>query len=98
MPIYITENGRATTDKVVDGKIDDLDRIKYLKQHIEVCVKAIKEGVNLRGYFVWSFTDNFEWAHGYTKRFGLVYVDYKNQKRIQKASACWYSKFIRESS
>jgi beta-glucosidase len=98
MPIYITENGRATTDKVLDGKVDDQNRIEYLKQHIEVCAKAIKEGVNLRGYFVWSFMDNFEWAHGYTKRFGLVYVDYKNQKRIPKASAYWYSKFIRESS
>jgi len=98
VPIYITENGRPTTDKVVDGKIDDQDRIEYLKQHLKVCAKAIKEGVNLKGYFAWSFMDNFEWAHGYTKRFGLVYVDYKNQKRIPKASAYWYSKFIKENS
>lgn len=84
MPIYITENGISIKDKVVGGKIDDWDRIKYLNQHLKVCVRAIKEGVNLRGYFVWSFMDCFEWTNGYTKRFGLIYINYKNRRESQK--------------
>ena len=97
--IYITENGAAFPDFITaDGEVDDQDRLSYIKRHLDMVLKAVEIGVPVKGYFVWSMMDNFEWAHGYSKRFGIVYVDYKTQKRIIKSSGKWYQKFIRENS
>jgi beta-glucosidase len=91
LPLFVTENGYANVDLVsADGQIHDKPRIEYLKKHFEVCAQAIKENINLKGYFVWSFMDNFEWAVGYTKRFGIVYIDYSTQERIPKDSAYFF--------
>jgi len=87
LPIYITENGCAAKDIVENGRIHDLDRCDYLNKHFAICAQAIAEGVKLKGYYVWSLLDNFEWAFGYEKRFGVVYVDYNTQERIPKDSA-----------
>ncbi len=93
--IYITENGAAYPDKVnAEGLVDDPLRITYLKGHLKSVYRAIKAGVPVGGYFVWSLLDNFEWAHGYSKRFGLIYVEYETQKRILKSSATWYRDII----
>ncbi len=96
LPLYITENGAAFQDKLTEnGKVKDQDRINYLREHIKNVYKAIQDGIPLKGYYVWSIMDNFEWAYGYSKRFGLIYVDYKdNQKRYLKESAKWYRKVI----
>jgi beta-glucosidase len=94
--IYVTENGAAFPDIVENGNVNDIKRINYLQSNIAEILKAKKEGVNVNGYFVWSFTDNFEWAEGYRPRFGLVHVDYETQKRIIKASGHWYSNFLSE--
>jgi len=92
---YITENGAAYADQVgADGKVDDPKRVAYLRDHFAQAARAITDGVPLRGYFVWSLLDNFEWSFGYTKRFGLIYTDYATQQRIPKASARWYSRVI----
>lgn len=94
--IYVTENGAAYPDRIEDdGRIVDLRRIEFLKQHLAMVKKAIDHGIGVKGYFVWSLYDNFEWAHGYTKRFGLFWVDYRTQKRIPKQSAFWYKEVIR---
>jgi beta-glucosidase len=88
IPIYITENGCAYEDVVsADGRIHDKERIKYLQLHLAVCADVIKKGVPLKGYYVWSLLDNFEWAFGYTKRFGVIHVDFKTLKRTPKDSA-----------
>ena len=92
-PLYITENGAAYRDRLVDGRVADADRIRYLQRHIAAMADALESGVDVRGYFVWSLLDNFEWADGYTKRFGLVYVDYATQRRTLKDSALWYRAF-----
>ena len=92
--IYVTENGAAYDDVVVNGKVDDPRRIAYLNSHLRACAEAIEHGVPLRGYFAWSLLDNFEWAWGYDKRFGIIYIDYATQARIPKASAAWYSRVI----
>jgi len=93
--IYITENGAAFQDRLdKEGKVEDKKRINYLKDHLCHIHKAIGEGVRLKGYFVWSLMDNFEWTYGYSRRFGLIYVDYPTQKRIFKESAIWYKKVI----
>jgi beta-glucosidase len=93
--IYITENGAAYSDGPNDdGRIADLRRTEYLRSHLIKAHQAINEGVPLRGYFVWSLLDNFEWAHGYTKRFGLYWVDFDTQERIPKDSAFWYRDVI----
>ncbi|MDQ3005036.1 MAG: GH1 family beta-glucosidase [Chloroflexota bacterium] len=98
-PIYITENGAAFKDEVsVDGKIHDEHRLDYLKQHFIQTRLAMQDGVNVRGYFVWSLLDNFEWGHGFTKRFGLIRVDYETQERSIKDSGEWYSKVISSNS
>jgi beta-glucosidase len=78
-----------------EGGVDDQERIAYLDAHLDAAAHAIESGVDLRGYFCWSFLDNFEWAEGYQKRFGLVYVDYGTQRRIPKASAGFYSEVMR---
>ncbi|MBO6524942.1 MAG: beta-glucosidase [Balneolaceae bacterium] len=92
--IYITENGCAFDDKVVEGQIDDSDRVEYFSTYLAACEEAIKEGVNLKGYFAWSFLDNFEWNSGYSKRFGIYYVDFETLERIPKSSAKWFKKFL----
>jgi beta-glucosidase len=94
IPLYITENGAAFADRVVDGRVDDQARIDYLHAHLAAVHRALGQGANLRGYFVWSLLDNFEWAYGYGKRFGIVYVDYETQERILKESARWYRRVI----
>ncbi|PRY26992.1 beta-glucosidase [Aliiruegeria haliotis] len=85
-PLYITENGMANPDVVQDGAVDDAMRISFLESHFERAREAIADGVPLKGYFVWSLLDNYEWALGYEKRFGLVHVDFETQKRTPKAS------------
>ena len=92
--IIVTENGAAFPDEVINGVVNDEERQLYLQQHIEQVLRAKKEGVNVNGYFVWSFTDNFEWAEGYHPRFGLVYIDFATQKRIVKSSGYWYSNLL----
>jgi beta-glucosidase len=93
-PLYIMENGAAYRDEVVDGRVADADRIRYLRSHMAAVADAMELGVDVRGYFVWSLLDNFEWAEGYTKRFGIIYVDYETQRRILKDSALWYRDFL----
>lgn len=93
--IYITENGAAFPDKVVDGKVDDPLRTDFIQRYLEQVLKARQEGCKVEGYFVWTLTDNFEWAEGYRPRFGLVYVDFESQKRIVKASGKWYGEFLK---
>ena len=91
LPLYITENGAAFHDYVdPEGGVDDEERVAFLDAHFRAVHAAVEQGVDLRGYFVWSLLDNFEWAHGYSKRFGLVFVDYGTQRRIPKTSARWY--------
>ncbi len=98
VPLYVTENGSAFVDKVVDGVVDDPERVDYFDQHLRACHAAIEAGVPLKGYFAWSLMDNFfEWSWGYTKRFGMVYVDYETQARIPKTSARWYADVIRRN-
>lgn len=92
--VFITENGAAFKDSVVVGEVHDQKRIEYLKAHFKQAHRALTDGVKLKGYFVWSLMDNYEWAEGYSKRFGIVYIDYKTQKRIVKDSAKWYSNVI----
>lgn len=92
--IYITENGSAWNDVMVAGEIDDQERISYLQSHLEAMFAAEKLGAPICGYFAWSFMDNFEWAYGYDKRFGLVYVDYNSQKRTPKKSAHFYRNLL----
>lgn len=95
--LYITENGAAFRDvRMHDGSVTDPERQQYIEQHLEACSRAIRDGVPLAGYFVWSFLDNFEWAFGYWMRFGIVYVDYPTLERVPKASARWYGNLIRE--
>lgn len=89
--LYITENGAAYPDA-----LDDQDRIAYLDSHIRVCQEAVAAGIPLRGYFLWSLMDNFEWSWGYSKRFGIIQVDYESQARTPRASAHWYADLIRK--
>jgi beta-glucosidase len=92
LPVYITENGSAWHDYVTqDGRVEDHERESYLREHLAALHAAIADGVNLRGYFAWSLLDNFEWAEGYAKRFGLVYVDFGTQRRILKRSGEFYA-------
>lgn len=98
LPLYISENGAAFDDILgADGEVDDSDRVAYLDCHLRACHEAIQAGVPLRGYFAWSLMDNFEWAYGYGKRFGIVRVDYRTQQRTPKASARWYAQVIRRN-
>ncbi|HHT80356.1 MAG TPA: beta-glucosidase [Spirochaetales bacterium] len=87
LPLYITENGCANDDILKEGRVHDLFRCDYINKHLAICEQAIDEGINLKGYFIWSFLDNFEWAWGYSRRFGIIYVDYETQERIPKDSA-----------
>jgi beta-glucosidase len=91
IPVMLTENGAAYTDYVApDGAVHDPDRIRYLDGHLRAVLRACEAGVDVRGYFVWSLLDNFEWSHGYSKRFGLVWVDFPSGTRIPKDSFWWY--------
>ncbi|MFI7541336.1 GH1 family beta-glucosidase [Actinoplanes sp. NPDC049599] len=98
-PMMITENGAAYPDgpSDADGQIHDTNRIEYFDGHLRACLDAISHGVDLRGYFAWSLMDNFEWAEGYAKRFGIVHVDYATQRRVPKDSARWYQEVIRRN-
>ena len=96
--IYITENGCSYSDGPdTDGRVHDQRRTRYLADHFEAARRAILAGVPLAGYFVWSLLDNFEWGHGFSQRFGLVWVDYNTQKRVVKDSALWYKQVIAEN-
>ncbi len=95
LPIYVTESGASYNDYVdPNGDVADTERVAYLDGYFTAAAQAISDGIDLRGYFVWSFLDNFEWAEGYSKRFGIVYVDYRTQTRIPKLSALWYRDLI----
>lgn len=96
LPLMITENGGAfPDDHRVGGRVQDDDRIGYVRRHLQQVERAIAAGIDVRGYFLWSLLDNFEWAYGYSKRFGIVHVDYETQTRTPKASALWYADVIR---
>ena len=95
IPVMVTENGAAYTDYVApDGTVHDLDRIRYLDGHLRAALQASEVGVDVRGYFVWSLLDNFEWSYGYSKRFGLVWVDFPSGTRIPKDSFLWYRETV----
>ena len=97
--IYITENGASYTDGPnANGRVADVHRLNYLKRHFAAAQRAIQAGVPLTGYFVWSLMDNFEWAKGYEKRYGIVWVDYQTQQRIIKDSALWYAEVIKKNA
>jgi beta-glucosidase len=96
LPIFITENGCASDDYITpEGEVNDLDRIAFLEGHLDAAWRAIQDGVNLAGYFHWSLMDNFEWARGYQRRFGLYFVDFATQRRLAKRSARFYSEVAR---
>ena len=98
LPIYVTENGRAVHDYIdPEGNVVDEERVSYLDSHFRAVHEAMEQGVDLRGYMVWSFLDNFEWAEGYSKRFGIVFVEYGTQQRIPKTSARWYADVIKRN-
>ena len=88
-PIYITENGMAHKETFENGKVVDIERINFYEKHLKEIKQLLNKGVPLRGFFAWSLLDNFEWAYGYSKRFGLIYVDFKTQKRVPKNS--WFT-------
>jgi beta-glucosidase len=92
--VYVTENGAAIKDQVIDGRVHDAERIDYLRTHIAAMADAMRQGVPMAGYMVWSLMDNFEWSSGYAKRFGIVHVDYATQQRTLKDSALWYREFL----
>jgi beta-glucosidase len=100
VPLVITENGASFEDPPVDGQavVEDPDRVAYLRDHIAAVELAVGEGVDVRGYYVWSLLDNFEWEHGYDSRFGIVAVDFENQRRVPKRSALWYRDLIARHS
>ncbi|OBA02932.1 beta-glucosidase [Paenibacillus polymyxa] len=94
LPILITENGAAMKDELVNGQIEDTGRQRYIEEHLKACHRFIREGGQLKGYFVWSFFDNFEWAWGYSKRFGIVHINYETQERTPKQSALWFKRMM----
>ncbi|MFD7644091.1 glycoside hydrolase family 1 protein [Kitasatospora sp. NPDC059795] len=96
LPLMVTENGAAFEDVVgPDGTVDDPERIRYVRLHLAAVADAIAAGADVRGYYLWSLMDNFEWAYGYSKRFGIVHVDFETQRRTPKSSAHWYTEVIR---
>ena len=97
-PIYVTENGASYLDTLEhDGSIHDNDRLRYFEHHFEACQRAMQQGVNMKGYFIWSLMDNFEWASGYSKKFGITYIEDETLNRIPKASALWYKEVIEKN-
>ena len=98
LPLYVTENGAAFADEpAADGSVSDPDRVAYLDGHFRAAHRDISDGVDLRGYFVWTLMDNFEWGYGYSKRFGLVHVDFETLERTPKHSARWFSEVTRRN-
>jgi beta-glucosidase len=98
VPLHVTENGAAYPDVVTpDGAVHDSDRIDYVDEHLRALHRAIDDGADVRGYYLWSLLDNFEWGYGYSKRFGIVHVDYDTQERTLKDSALWYADVIRRN-
>ncbi len=97
-PLMITENGAAFVDEVVDGRVHDTKRVSYLHDHISAVLDAKEQGTDVRGYFAWSLLDNFEWAWGYSRRFGIIRVDYDTQERLWKDSAFWYRKLAQTNT
>ncbi len=97
IPLYVTENGAAFYDPPTTSgpALDDPLRVEYFREHLRAAARVLEQGVDLRGYFAWSLLDNFEWNHGFSKRFGIVHVDYETQRRTPKASARFYSEVIR---
>jgi beta-glucosidase len=93
-PLYVTENGAAYPDRRSDGVVDDPERLSYVDRHLRAVARALAHDVPVRGYFLWSLLDNFEWAFGYARRFGIVYVDYETLERVPKASYHWYRSVI----
>ncbi len=99
LALYVTENGCAAEDYVApDGTVNDTDRVEYLHKHLDAAARAIRDGASLAGYYVWSLLDNFEWGWGYSKRFGIVYVDFATRRRVPKASAAFYSQVARDNA
>ena len=95
LPVYVTENGAGTTETLdASGHVEDTARIDFLASYVGAMREAVARGADVRGYFVWSLLDNFEWGAGYENRFGLVHVDFKTQRRVPKASASWYREMI----
>ncbi len=94
-PLIVTENGAAFKDQITAGQVHDPKRLSYLQEAVQHVYRAKQEGINVKGYFVWTFLDNFEWAEGYRPRFGLVYVDFQTQQRIIKSSGHWYADFLK---
>ena len=88
--IYITENGMGYKDDFINGEIDDTARINYVREHMEAIIEAVSNGVNVKGYFIWSLMDVLSWTNGFNKRYGLFYVDFVTQERYPKKSAYWY--------
>jgi beta-glucosidase len=95
--IIISESGAAFKDELVNGAVNDLERIQYFQQYIAAALRAKKEGMNIGGYFAWTLTDNFEWAEGYTARFGLIHTDFTTQLRTIKNSGYWFRDFLKSS-
>jgi beta-glucosidase len=96
--VYITENGCSSDDVLTpEGRVEDTDRVMYLRNHLTHLHRAADEGYPVKGYFLWSLLDNFEWADGYSKRFGIHYVDFKTQRRYAKLSAEWYRDVVAEN-
>jgi beta-glucosidase len=93
--IYLTESGAAFKDEVVGGKVDDAKRVAYLYEYLQQVLKAKNEGSKVDGYFIWTLTDNFEWAEGYHPRFGIIYVDFETQQRVIKSSGQWYGDLLK---
>jgi beta-glucosidase len=99
VPVFVTENGAAFDDEIApEGRVHDVERVRFLRDHLLAAGAALESGVPLAGYFVWSLLDNFEWAEGYSKRFGIVFVDYRTLDRIPKDSAFWYADVITRSA
>jgi beta-glucosidase len=99
LPLYITENGCAAEDYVnPNGEVNDVERVRYLHLHLEAAARAVRDGANLVGYYLWSLLDNFEWGYGYQKRFGIVFVDFGTQRRIPKASSRFYADVVRANA
>jgi beta-glucosidase len=96
IPLYITENGAAFDDVLENSKVHDKERVDFLSGHFGEALQFIQNGGNLKGFYIWSFLDNFEWAHGYSKRFGIIYVDFETQERYLKDSAIWYRNLIQQ--
>ncbi len=96
--IIITENGAGygeTDEKLENGKVNDALRTAYIQKHIKAVNDAIQKGVNIKGYYVWSMFDNLEWIEGFSRRFGITYVDFKTQQRFPKQSYYWYQSFLK---